>query len=70
MTLFSTALERRVDFLVTTEKDAVRIPVGLRCPVPIYYLRLEIGLIRGAADFDAAVERICFPTHGTRPAAI
>jgi tetraacyldisaccharide 4'-kinase len=31
------------------------------CPVPVYYLRLEIEIIRGAADFDEAVGRICFP---------
>jgi tetraacyldisaccharide 4'-kinase len=67
--IFSAALEQQVEFIVTTEKDAVRIPAGLRCPVPIYYLRLEIELIHGAADFDAAVERICFPQSGTRPPA-
>lgn len=58
--LFSEALEKKVDFLVITEKDAVRLPEGLPCPVPVYYLRLEIEIIRGAADFDEAVSRICF----------
>ncbi|PTY04827.1 tetraacyldisaccharide 4'-kinase [Opitutaceae bacterium EW11] len=58
--IFSEALEKKVDFLVTTEKDAVRIPDGLPCPVPLYFLRLEIEIIRGAADFDEAVGRICF----------
>ena len=57
----SEALEKKVDFIVTTEKDAVRLPDGLPCPVPVYYLRLEIDIIRGAADFDEAVGRICFP---------
>ncbi len=64
--IFSEALEKRVDFIVTTEKDAVRIPEDLPCPVPIYYLRLEIDIMRGAADFDEAVSRICFPTSGSR----
>lgn len=63
--IFSEALEKKVDFLVITEKDAVRLPEGLPCPVPVYYLRLEIEIIRGAADFDEAVSRICF-TPGPR----
>jgi tetraacyldisaccharide 4'-kinase len=46
---------------VTTEKDAVRIPDPGGSPLPVYYLRLEIEIIRGAADFDEAVGRICFP---------
>jgi tetraacyldisaccharide 4'-kinase len=64
--IFSEALERKAEFIVTTEKDAVRLPDGLPCPVPIYYLRLEIDLIRGAADFDEAVDRICFPKSAVR----
>ena len=54
--------------LVTTEKDAVRIPETSSWPVPIYYLRLEIDIIRGAANFDEAVGRICFPQNETRAA--
>lgn len=59
--LFSEGLEKKVDFMITTEKDAVRIPDGMPCPVPLFYLRLEIEIIRGATDFDEAVGRICFP---------
>jgi hypothetical protein len=29
--------------------------------VPIYYLRLEIEILSGDHDFEAAVSRICFP---------
>jgi hypothetical protein len=29
--------------------------------VPFYYLRLEVGILKGVEDFDAAVARICFP---------
>ena len=64
--IFSEALEKKAEFIVTTEKDAVRLPDGLPCPVPIYYLRLEIDIIRGAADFDEAVGRICFPETARR----
>jgi tetraacyldisaccharide 4'-kinase len=56
------------EIIVTTEKDAVRIAEGFGATLPLYYLRLEIEIIRGAADFDEAVGRICFPT-GAKPAA-
>jgi len=65
VSIFSEAMEKRVDFIVTTEKDSVRLPEHLPCPVPLYYLRLEIDIIRGAADFDEAVGRICFPESNT-----
>jgi len=64
--LFGTAREERAECLVTTEKDAVRIPDGYKCPLPLYYLRLEIEIIRGASDFDEAVGRICFPQSRSR----
>lgn len=64
--LFAAARENKAECLVTTEKDAVRIPDGYVCPLPLYYLRLEIDIIRGAADFDEAVGRICFPPSGGR----
>jgi tetraacyldisaccharide 4'-kinase len=69
VSIFTEGIEHQVEFIVTTEKDAVRLPDGLPCAVPIYYLRLEIDIIRGAADFDEAVERICFHDSQQRPAA-
>lgn len=64
--IFSAGLKERVDFIVTTEKDAVRIASDLPCPVPIYYLRLEIDIIHGAEDFEEAVSRLCFPEETKR----
>src|SRR4051812_21939478 len=64
--LFAMAQRERAECLVTTEKDAVRIAENLTCPLPLYYLRLEIEILRGAADFDEAVSRICFPQSGVR----
>jgi tetraacyldisaccharide 4'-kinase len=58
--IFSEGIKHRVECIVTTEKDAVRLPEDLPCPVPIYYLRLEIEILRGAADFQEAVGRLCF----------
>ncbi|HEY1792199.1 MAG TPA: tetraacyldisaccharide 4'-kinase [Opitutaceae bacterium] len=68
--LYDSAEREHADFLVTTEKDAVRISDPRGSPLPIYYLRLEIEIIRGASDFDEAVSRICFPQNALagRPA--
>lgn len=63
VSIFIEALDHKVGCIITTEKDAVRIPEDLPCAVPIYYLRLEIDIIRGATDFDEAVGRICFPKN-------
>lgn len=62
--LFALAARAGADCLVTTEKDAVRISENQDCPLPLYYLRLEIEILRGASDFDEAVDRICFPQSG------
>lgn len=49
-----------LEFVVTTEKDAVRINDAISFSVPLYYLRLEIDIMRGADDFEEAVSKICF----------
>ena len=58
--VFRQAADAGLEFLVTTEKDAVRLSPDFVPPVPLYYLRLEIEILRGATDFQEAVERICF----------
>jgi tetraacyldisaccharide 4'-kinase len=71
--LYDAAERERAECLVTTEKDAVRISGAAGSPLPVYYLRLEIEIIRGAADFDEAVGRICFPQNalaGRAPAGV
>ena len=47
------------DALITTEKDAVRFPRLETTPVPCYYLRVDIEIMKGAENFAAAVDRIC-----------
>ncbi|MCB1123996.1 MAG: tetraacyldisaccharide 4'-kinase, partial [Verrucomicrobiae bacterium] len=54
-----------LEFLVTTEKDAVRIPKDHPRSVPLFYLRLEIEILSGDQDFEKAVSRICFPENPT-----
>lgn len=59
--VFADAQRAGVEIMVTTEKDAVRIEASEKFPLPCYYLRLEIEILRGAADFQEAVGKICFP---------
>ena len=59
--VFGDATEAGVEIMVTTEKDAVRIAASEKFPIPCYYLRLEIEILRGATDFQEAVGKICFP---------
>ena len=64
------AAEHAAEIMVTTEKDAVRLPEDWRPAVPVYYLRVEIKILAGADDFEALVSRICHPKQelrATRP---
>ena len=49
----------KCDALITTEKDAVRFPRLETTPVPCYYLRVDIEILKGAGNFTEAVDRIC-----------
>jgi tetraacyldisaccharide 4'-kinase len=50
----------KADAIITTEKDAVRFPRLDRHDVPVYFLRVDIEIVRGAADFRECISRICF----------
>jgi tetraacyldisaccharide 4'-kinase len=63
--LFEEAGKENLDFMVTTEKDAVRIHKDYPKSLPLYYLRLEIKILSGDQDFEKAVSRICFPENKT-----
>ena len=63
--LFARAYREGLDMVVTTEKDAVRIPGDFRPSLPFYYLRVEIKILSGVKDFEEVVSRICFPEHKT-----
>lgn len=49
---------RELDAILTTEKDAVRIPRILEPEVPVYYLRVEIEILAGQASWERFVERL------------
>jgi len=59
--LYESIARKQIDFVVTTEKDAARLDPDYIPPVATYYLRLEISILRGADDFEQAINRICFP---------
>jgi tetraacyldisaccharide 4'-kinase len=49
---------RGLTAIITTEKDAVRIPRILEPEVPIYYLRVEIEILAGQETWVRFVERL------------
>ena len=61
--LYSQANEAKLDMIVTTEKDAVRLFQDIKPKIPLYFLRLEIEILSGEEDFEAATARICLPKN-------
>ncbi len=47
-------------WILTTEKDAVRMPRMSRRDIPFYFLRIEIDILSGLENFDQCISRICF----------
>jgi tetraacyldisaccharide 4'-kinase len=54
-------IRRDLEMIVTTEKDAVRMPRLAEMIVPIYFLRVEIEILSGHESWDHCVGRICKP---------
>jgi len=52
--------EHGAELMVTTEKDAVRIPRLGRCDLDLFFLRVEIDILSGQENFDDCISRICF----------
>ena len=52
--------KRQAEFIITTQKDAVRFPKIDRRDLPVYFVRVEIKILAGAADFEDCVRKICF----------
>ncbi|MBO94778.1 MAG: tetraacyldisaccharide 4'-kinase [Opitutales bacterium] len=57
--MFERATANGAEVVVTTEKDAVRIPKDFNPSLPLYYMRMEIEILEGFDNFETAVERIC-----------
>jgi len=52
--------KRQAEAIITTQKDAVRFPKIDRRDLPIYFMRVEIKILSGGADFQDVVRRICY----------
>ena len=52
--------KRQAETIITTQKDAVRFPKIDRRDLPVYFMRVEIKILRGANDFEDCVRKICF----------
>lgn len=52
--------KRQAQAIITTQKDAVRFPKIDRRDLAIYFMRVEIKILRGATDFHDCVRQICF----------
>ena len=58
------AARRGLSCILTTEKDAVRMPRLLNQELPVRYLRIEIEIIRGREDWEKMLEQLL---HAPRP---
>lgn len=52
--------KKAAEAIITTQKDAVRFPKIDRRDLPIYFMRVEIKILRGADGFEDCVRKICF----------
>jgi tetraacyldisaccharide 4'-kinase len=53
------ALRAKADYIVTTEKDAVRLQTEFHPSIPLLYIRLDVDILGGNEGFNSAIERIC-----------
>lgn len=54
-------VERDMELIVTTEKDAVRFPHPSSIDVPVYFLRIEVEILKGHEIWDDLIHRLCHP---------
>ena len=57
--MFERSKARGARAVITTEKDSVRFPRLGKRPLPIYFLRVEIEIIRGHDAFNRCLEQMC-----------
>jgi tetraacyldisaccharide 4'-kinase len=57
--MFERSKARNARAVITTEKDSVRFPRLGKRPLPVYFLRVEIEILRGHDAFNRCVEKMC-----------
>lgn len=55
-------IQRDMELVVTTEKDAVRFPRPKGVTVPVYFLRIEVEILKGHEAWEDLITRICHPS--------
>jgi tetraacyldisaccharide 4'-kinase len=66
--MFERAKARGARAIITTEKDSVRFPRLGKRPLPVYFLRVEIEIIRGHEAFARCLEWMCqYPAPAPEP---
>ena len=71
--MFERSKARGARAVITTEKDTVRFPRLGKRPLPVYFLRVEIEIIRGQEAFERCIAKMCRydePAPAPRPAAL
>ncbi len=58
--IFNQARAEGAEAVITTEKDAVRMPAMDKCRIPTYFLRVTIEILEGQTDFSEFVSSICY----------
>ena len=56
-------VERDMELILTTEKDAVRFPRPTTIDVPVYFLRIEVEILKNQEAWDDLIERLCDAGH-------
>jgi len=56
-------VERDMELILTTEKDAVRFPRPTSLDVPVYFLRIEVEILKGQEVWDDLIRRLCDAGH-------
>lgn len=54
-------VERDMQLILTTEKDAVRFPRPSSIDVPVYFLRIEVEILKGREIWENLIDRLCMP---------
>jgi len=60
-------VERDMELIVTTEKDAVRFPKPSSIDVPVFFLRIEVKILKGQEAWDDLVHRLAHPEPAFEP---